>query len=40
MSCKNALAKLVHQHNMQNVDTSNDERKVDQEYQKFKRKQN
>ena len=25
---------------MQNVDTSNDERKVDQEYQKFKRKQN
>ena len=25
---------------MQNIDTSNDERKVDQEYQKFKRKQN
>ena len=38
--CKNALAKQVHQHKMQNVDTSNDERKVDQEYQKFKRKQN
>ena len=28
-----------HQHKMQNVDTSEDERKVDQEYQKFKRKQ-
>ena len=40
MSNKNALAKWVHQHKMQNVDTSNDERKVDQEYQKFKRKQN
>ena len=37
---KNALAKQVHQHKMQNVDTSDDERKVDQEYQKFKRKQN
>ena len=37
---KNALAKWVHQHKMQNVDTSDDERKVDQEYQKFKRKQN
>ena len=33
-------AKQVHQHKMQNVDTSDDERKVDQEYQKFKRKQN
>ena len=38
--CKNALAKQVHQHKMQNVDTSDDERKVEQEYQKFKRKQN
>ena len=37
---KNILAKQVHQHKMQNVDTSDDERKVDQEYQKFKRKQN
>ena len=37
MSCKNALAKWVHQHKMQNVDTSYDERKVDQEYQKFKK---
>ena len=40
MSHKNALAKWVHQHKMQNVDTSDDERKVDQEYQKCKRKQN
>ena len=40
VSHKNALAKWVHQHKMQNVDTSDDERKVDQEYQKFKRKQN
>ena len=40
VSCKNVLAKWVHQHKMQNVDTSDDERKVDQEYQKFKRKQN
>ena len=40
VSCKNAVAKRVHQHKMQNVDTSDDERKVDQEYQKFKRKQN
>ena len=37
---KNVLAKWVYQHKMQNVDTSDDERKVDQEYQKFKRKQN
>ena len=40
VSCKKALAKWVHQHKMQNVDTSDDERKVDQEYPKFKRKQN
>ena len=40
VTSKNALAKLVYQHKMQNVDTSDDERKVDQEYQKFKRKQN
>ena len=40
VSHKNALAKWVHQYKMQNVDTSDDERKVDQEYQKFKRKQN
>ena len=40
VSHKNALAKWVHQHKIQNVDTSDDERKVDQEYQKFKRKQN
>ena len=36
VSHKNALAKWVHQHKMQNVDTSDDERKVDQEYQNFK----
>ena len=29
---KNVLAKWVHQHKIQNVDTSDDERKVDQEY--------
>ena len=40
VSHKNVLAKWVHQHKMQNVDMSNDERKVDQKYQKFKRKQN
>ena len=40
VTCKNVLAKRVHQHKMQNVDMSDDERKVDQEYQKFKRKQN
>ena len=39
VTCKNALAKWVYQHKMQNVDTSDDERKIDQEYQKFKRKQ-
>ena len=37
---KNALGKWVHQHKMQNVDTSDDERKVDQEYHEFQRKQN
>ena len=36
---KNVLAKQVYQHKMQNVATSDDERKIDQEYQKFKRKQ-
>ena len=36
---KNVFAKWVHQHKMQNVNTSDDERKIDQEYQKFKRKQ-
>ena len=40
VSCKNALAKWVHQHKMQNEDMSDDERKVDQGCQKLKRKQN
>ena len=40
VSCKNSLAKRVHQHKIQNVNTSDDEREVEQEYQKFKRKQN
>ena len=40
VSGKNTLAKWVHQHKMQNVKTSDDEREVEQEYQKFKRKQN
>ena len=40
LSHKNALAKRVHQHKMQNVNTSDDEREVEQEYQKFKKKQN
>ena len=40
VSHKNSLAKQVHQHKMQNVNTSDDEREVEQEYQKFKRKQN
>ena len=40
LSYKNALAKWVHQHKMQNVNTSDNEREVEQEYQKFKRKQN
>ena len=39
VTCKNVLAKWVYQHKMQNVATSDDERKIDQEYQKFKRKQ-
>ena len=37
---KNTLAKWVHQHKVQNVNTSDDEREVEQEYQKFKKKQN
>ena len=37
---KNTLAKWVCQHKIQNVNTSDDEREVEQEYQKFKRKQN
>ena len=37
VSCKNSLAKWVHQHKMQNVNTSDDEREIEQEYQKFKR---
>ena len=40
MTHKNALAKWVHQHKMHNVNTSNDEREAEQEYQKFKKKQN
>ena len=40
VSHKNTLAKWVHQHKMQNVNTSDDEREVEQEYQKFKKKQN
>ena len=40
VSHKNALAKQVHQHKMQNVNTSDNEREVEQEYQKFKKKQN
>ena len=40
VSCKNVLAKWVYQHKMQNIDMSDDERKIDQEYQRFKRKQN
>ena len=40
MSHKNTLAKWVHQHKMQNVNTSDDEREVEQEYQKFQKKQN
>ena len=36
---KYALAKWVYQHKMHNVDTSDDERKIDQEYQKLKKKQ-
>ena len=40
VSRKNSLAKRVHQHKIQNVNTSDDEREVEQEYQKFKKKQN
>ena len=40
VSHKNGLAKWVHQHKMQNVNTSDNEREVEQEYQRFKRKQN
>ena len=40
VSHKNTLAKWVHQHKMQNVNTSDDERELEQEYKKFKRKQN
>ena len=32
VSCKNTLAKQVHQHKMQNVNTSDDEREIEQEY--------
>ena len=40
VSHKNSLAKWVHRHKMQNVNTSDDEREVEQEYQRFKKKQN
>ena len=40
VSRKNSLAKRVHQHKIQNVNTSDDEREVEKEYQKFKKKQN
>ena len=40
VSRKNSLAKWVHQHKIQNVNTSDDEREVEQEYQKFRQKQN
>ena len=40
VSRKNSLVKWVHQHKMQNVSTSDNEREVEQEYQKFKKKQN
>ena len=36
---KSTLTKWVYQHKMQNVAMSNDEKKVNQEYQRFKRKQ-
>ena len=39
VTCKNTLARQVYQHKMHNVDTSNDERKIVQEYQKFEKKQ-
>ena len=37
VSRKNSLAKWVHQHKMQNVNTSDDEREIEQEYQRFKK---
>ena len=40
VSHKNSLAKWVHQHKIQNVNTSDNEREVEQEYQRFKKKQN
>ena len=40
VSHKNSLAKWVHQHKVQNVNTSDDEREIEQEYQRFKKKQN
>ena len=40
VSRKNSLAKWVHQHKVQNVNTSDNEREVEQEYQKFRKKQN
>ena len=39
VSRKNSLAKRVYQHNIQNVNTSDNEREVEQEYQEFKKKQ-
>ena len=36
---KNTMVKQVYQHKMQNVATSNDEKKASQEYQRFKKKQ-
>ena len=40
VSRKNSLAKWVHQHKVQNVNTSDNEREIEQEYQRFKKKQN
>ena len=40
VSRKNSLAKRVHQHKIQNVNTSDDEGEVEKEYRRFKRKQN
>ena len=40
VSRKNSLVKWVHQHKMQNVNTSDNEREIEQEYQRFKKKQN
>ena len=36
VSCKNTLAKWVHQHKMQNVNTSDDEREVEQDIKSLK----